>query len=115
MRLLAPVLVVSFAALAFSVPVSGQRPDDQIAPKSVELQKQGEALLGAGKLEQAEDALEAALAVDPRNRWAFVDLARVADRQHLFGKSIRMATKALLLEPNDPDAIAVTKVDGAQF
>jgi tetratricopeptide (TPR) repeat protein len=107
MRFFAPVLAVSFAALTVSAPVAGQRPDDQIAPKSVELQRQGEALLGAGKLEQAEDALEASLGVDPRNRWAFVELARVAEKQHLFGKAIRMANKALLLEPNDPDAIAV--------
>jgi tetratricopeptide (TPR) repeat protein len=107
MRLFAPVLAIGFAALALSAPVAGQRPDDQIAPKSVALQRQGESLLGAGKLEQADDAFESALAVDPRNRWAFVDLARVADKQGLFGKAIRMANKALLLEPNDPDAIAV--------
>jgi len=107
MRFYAPVLAVSFAALAFSAPVAGQRPDDQIAPKSIQLQKQGEAFLSAGKFEQADDALEAALAVDPRNRWAFVDLARVAEKQQLFGKAVRMANKALLLEPNDPDAIAV--------
>jgi tetratricopeptide (TPR) repeat protein len=107
MRFLAPVLAVSFVAMAFAAPVSGQRADDQIVPKAVELQKQGEALLAAGKFDQAEDALEASLAVDPRNRWAFVDLARVAEKQHLFGKAIRMANKALLLEPNDPDAIAI--------
>ena len=107
MRFVASVLAVSFAALAFSAPVDGQRPDDQIAPKSVELQKQGEGLLTAAKFDQAEDALEAALAVDPRNRWAFVDLARVAEKQRLYGKAIRMANKALMLEPNDPDAIAV--------
>jgi tetratricopeptide (TPR) repeat protein len=107
MRFFASVLAISFAALTMSAPVAAQRPDDQIAPKSVELQKQGQTLLGAGKLEQAEDALEASLAVDPRNRWAFVELARVAERQHLFGKAIRMANKALLLDPNDADAIAV--------
>jgi tetratricopeptide (TPR) repeat protein len=107
MRLFAFALAVSLAALTLSAPVSGQRPDDQIQPQSVTLQHQGESLMAAGKLEQAEDALEAALAVDPRNRWAFVDLARVADKQGLFGKAIRMANKALLLEPNDPDAIAV--------
>ena len=54
-----------------------------------------EALMAAGKLEQAEDALETALAVDPRNRGAFVDIARVAEKQHLFGKAIRMTSKAL--------------------
>jgi Flp pilus assembly protein TadD len=31
----------------------------------------------------------------------------VAEKQHLFGKAIRMTNKALALEPNDPDAIAV--------
>ena len=107
MRMLVPVLAMSFFVLAVSAPASGQRSDDQIAPKSAELQKQGRVLLASGKFEQAEDALEAALAVDPRNRSAFVDLARVSERQRLFGKAIRMANKALMLEPNDPDAIAV--------
>jgi tetratricopeptide (TPR) repeat protein len=87
--------------------VLGQRADDQIQPKSVELQREARSLMSAGKLETAEDVLETALAVDPRNRGAFVDLARVAEKQHLYGKAIRMTNKALLLEPNDPDAIAV--------
>jgi len=107
MRLIARVLLVSLAGAGLAAPVAGQRPDDQIAPKSVELQKQAEALISAGKLEQAEDTLETALAVDPRNRWAFTDLARVAEKQHLFGKAIRMTSKALLLEPNDANAIAI--------
>ena len=76
-------------------------------PKSAELQKQAREAIAAGKLEQAEDLLETALAVDPRNRGAFVDIARVAEKQHLFGKAIRMTNKALALEPNDLDAIAV--------
>jgi Tfp pilus assembly protein PilF len=101
------LLLIGLAGVALSAPVGGQRPDDQIAPKSVELQRQAQELMGAGKLEQAEDALETALAVDPRNRGAFVDMARVAEKQHLFGKAIRMTNKALLIEPNDPEAIAV--------
>jgi predicted Zn-dependent protease len=100
-------MLIGFAGLALAAPISAQRADDQILPKSIDLQRHGKALLGAGKLEQAEDALETSLAVDPRNRWAFVDLARVAEKQHLFGKAIRMTNKALMLEPNDPDAIAV--------
>jgi predicted Zn-dependent protease len=100
-------MLIGLAGLALAAPISSQRADDQIFPKSVDLQRQGKALLGAGKFEQAEDALETSLAVDPRNRWAFVDLARVAEKQHLFGKAIRMTNKALMLEPNDPDAIAV--------
>lgn len=100
-------MLAGFAALALAAPVAGQRSDDQIQPKSVELMHQGQALLASGKLEDAENALETALAVDPRNRWAYVDLARVAEKEHLFGKAIRMTSKALLIEPSDPDAIAV--------
>jgi Tfp pilus assembly protein PilF len=107
MRLLPHVLLVGLAGMALAGPVAGQRADDQIQPRSVELQRQGKAALAAGKLDQAEDLLETALAVDPRNRWAFVDLARVAERQQLHGKAIRMTNRALQLEPNDPDAIAV--------
>ena len=107
MRSLPRLLLIGFAASAVAFPLSAQRADDQIAPKSVELQHQGQALMSAGKLEQAEDMLETALAADPRNRWAYVDLARVAEKEHLFGKAIRMTQKALVIEPNDPDAIAV--------
>lgn len=102
-----PLVLIGFASFALAAPAVGQRADDQIQPKSIELQHQARALLAAGKPEAAEDALETALAVDPRNRGAFIDLARVAEKQHLYGKAIRMTNKALLLEPNDPDAIAV--------
>ncbi len=101
------LLLIGFAGAALAAPVSGQRSDDQINPKSVQLMHQAETLIEAGKLEQAEDLLETALAVDPRNRWAFVDMARTAEKQQLFGKAIRMTNKALLLDPNDADAIAV--------
>ena len=101
------LLLTGFAAVALAAPVAGQRSDDQIQPRSVQLMHQGEALMSAGKLEDAENMLETALAVDPRNRWAYIDVARVAEKQHLFGKAVLMTDKALLIEPNDPDAIAV--------
>jgi len=101
------LLLAGFAILALGAPVVGQRPDDQIQPKSVQLMHQAEALMSAGKLEEAENLLETALAVDPRNRWAFIDIAKVAEKQRLFGKAVLMTDKALLIEPNDPDAIAV--------
>jgi tetratricopeptide (TPR) repeat protein len=107
MRSLPRLLLIGFAGIALAAPATSQRADNQLLPRSVELQRQGRTLLASGKLEQAEDLLETALAVDPRNRWAFVDLARVAEKQHLYGKAIRMTNKALMLEPNDPDAIAV--------
>ncbi len=107
MGVLPRVLVAGIASVALASPVIGQKADDQISPRSVQLERQGQALLAAGKFEAAEDVLETSPAVDPRNPWAFVDLARVAEKQHLFGKAIRMTNRALQLEPNDPDAIAV--------
>jgi len=101
------LLLAGFAAIALAAPVAGQRSDDQILPKSVALMHEGQSLAAAGKLEEAENMLETALVADPRNRWVYVDLARVAEKQRLFGKAIRMTSKALLMEPNDPDAIAV--------
>ena len=107
MSFLPRFLLAGLAATALAAPVASQRSDDQILPKSVELQRQARVLIAAGKLDGAEDLLETALAVDPRNRGAYVDIARVAEKQHLFGKAILMTNKALLLEPNDADAIAV--------
>jgi tetratricopeptide (TPR) repeat protein len=107
MQSLSRFLLIGFASLVVAAPVASQRADDQILPRSVELQKQARASVAAGKLETAQDLLETALAVDPRNRSAYVDIARVAEKQHLFGKAILMTSKALALEPNDADAIAV--------
>jgi predicted Zn-dependent protease len=100
-------LALGTVAMIVASPVVGQRPDNQILPRSLELQQQAEKELAAGKLMEAGDLLETAVAVDPRNRSAFVDLARVAKQQKLFGKSIRLANEALQLEPNDLDAIEV--------
>ena len=107
MRISKRFLVLGAVAAMVASPVVGQRPDNQILPRSVELQQQARAQIAAGKLIEAADLLETALAVDPRNRTAFVDLARVAKQQKLFGKSIRLANEALQLEPNDLDAIEI--------
>ena len=107
MRLSPLVLVLGLAASSLAVPVVGQKPDDQIAPKSVELLEQGEVALAAGKLVEADDALETALAVDPRNRAAFVAMAKVAMKQRLYGQAIRLTNKALSLEPTDRDALGI--------
>ena len=100
-------LVLAAASTLLASPVVGQRADNQIMPRSVELQREASAELTAGKLIEAAELLETALAVDPRNRAAFVDLARVAQKQRLFGRAIRLTSKALELEPNDLDAIQV--------
>lgn len=107
MRLLPPVLIAVAAAALAATAAVGQRPDDQILPRSIELLRAGEAHAAAGRFIEADDALETALAVDPRNRAAYNALAKIAQREKLYGQAIRFTKKALLLEPNDRDAIAI--------
>ena len=66
MHFLPRLLLAGFATVAVGAPVSGQRADDQIQPKSIELMHQGQAQLAAGKLEEAEKIHETELAVEPR-------------------------------------------------
>jgi tetratricopeptide (TPR) repeat protein len=108
MRMLPIAAALGLVAATFaSSSGTSQVPDAQINPRSVEWQKAGEAALAAGNFQAADDALETALVVDPRNRQAFVALARVAQRQQLYGQAIRFTNRALALEPNDVTALAV--------
>lgn len=106
MRVSAVTLAASLVLVSLSASLHGQRPDDQIDPRSTALLAKGRAALAAGQPQAAEDALETAVAVDPRNRAAFKELALVAQRSGLPGKAIRLYREALLLEPNDVEAIA---------
>jgi Tfp pilus assembly protein PilF len=105
MRLTPIALSVALAAATMASTGFGQRPDDQIDPRSSALVDQAAQLSGAGQAEQAVDLLETALAVDPRNRGAYIALGRVAQAQRLPGKAIRLYGQALRLEPNDVNAL----------
>lgn len=91
--------------LSVSTSLMAQRADDQIDPRSVEMVKQGRAMLASGNVQGAGDVLESALAVDPRNREAFLVLAEIARKVNLPGKAIRLYREALSLEPNDTAAL----------
>ena len=106
MRLTPITLAVAFALATMASAGHGQRPDDQIDPRSTALVQQGQALTATGKYGEATDVLETALAVDPRNRGAYIALARAAQGQKLPGKAIRLYGEALKLEPNDVNALA---------
>ncbi len=84
----------------------GKRPDKDISPSSILLMNQGKTALASKQFEAAVDALEASLAVDPRNRESFITLAQVARQQGLPGKAIRFYREALLIEPNDVAALS---------
>ncbi len=85
-----------------------QRPDNQISPLSLQWLTKGEAARAAGNLEAANDAFETALAVDPRNRSAFIALGDIARQQQLQGKAVRFYKSALSLDPADMTALAGT-------
>ena len=103
----APIAIgLSLTLAAVSSSGLTQRPDSQIAPRSVALVSEADALRKAGDFVGATDRLETALAVDPRNRAAFIGLAEVARAQGLPGKAIRLYFEALAIEPNDLVALA---------
>ena len=106
MRFVPVALAAALGVAAVSTAVIAQKPDAQIDPRSTMIVEQARAAQRAGNLEQANDLLESALAVDPKNRTAVMALADVARVQGLPGKAIRFYREALELEPNDVAALA---------
>jgi Tfp pilus assembly protein PilF len=106
MRLTPPAIALAVLLATVSSVSHSARPDAMVDARSMALLKQGEEAAASGQLTAANDALETALAVDPRNRGAFIELAKVATRQGLNGKAIRLYREALSLEPNDVTALA---------
>ncbi|WP_240505849.1 tetratricopeptide repeat protein [Erythrobacter colymbi] len=91
-------------AMTASITIAGdvQTPD----PRAAALIAQGQALLAAGEPEQATDAFEAALAVDPAYTPIFIDLAEAARQQGLQGKAIKYYREALERDPGNFAAIS---------
>ena len=106
MRFSPAAVIFALGLATLSSSSFGQRRDDQVDARSMALLRQGEALRAAGNFTGAEDMLESALAIDPRNRGAYVALGRVAQGQGLPGKAVRFYRDALALDPNDLTALA---------
>jgi Tfp pilus assembly protein PilF len=105
MRFSSVAIAAALATVSIATALQGQRPDDQIDPRSLQWLAQGRAQRAAGNLDAATDTLETAVAIDPRNRGAFITLAEVASQRDLPGKAIRLYREALLLEPADRIAL----------
>lgn len=100
----ATLALATVLTMVSSVGIS-QKPDSQLNPVSLEWKAKGDVSRRAGKLDQATDAYETALAVDPRNRGAFTAAGDVARTEGLQGKALRYYDGALTLEPADMDAL----------
>ncbi|OYY90946.1 MAG: hypothetical protein B7Y45_05460 [Sphingomonas sp. 28-66-16] len=105
MRISTVAAAVALTLVTVSTSLHGQRPDDQVDPRSLSLLASARTAQSAGNLDAAAETLETALAVDPRNRAAFVALGDVSEARGLPGKAIRYYREALLLEPNDLAAL----------
>jgi Tfp pilus assembly protein PilF len=106
MRLTPIALTAALLLATVSSAGLGQRPDDQVDARSMALTDQAQALTAQGRYSEATDLLETALAIDPRNRQAYVGLAKAAQGQKLPGKAVKFYYEALKLEPNDLNALA---------
>lgn len=75
-------------------------------PAAVSLEKAGQGQLAAGKVQDATDSFEAALAIDPAYTALYLDLAEAARQQGLQGKAIHYYREALAREPGNLAAIS---------
>ncbi|WP_119035229.1 tetratricopeptide repeat protein [Hephaestia caeni] len=105
MRFTSVAIAAALTLVTVSTALHGQKRDDQIDARSTALLTEGEAAAKAGDLDSAADTLETALAVDPRNRAAFVALGDVTHKRGMPGKAIRLYREALNLDPNDIAAL----------
>jgi Tfp pilus assembly protein PilF len=106
MRFTAPAIALALTLVTVSSVGLSRKPDNEINPRSVALVNQAKGDLAANRFDSAIDSLETALAVDPRNRDAYLTLALVARKQQLPGKAIRFYREALLIDPNDTNALS---------
>lgn len=106
MRISTLALAAGLILASHAVPTAAQRPDAAIDPLSIALAASAVEAQGTGDLQAATGYFESALAVDPRNRSAFIGLAQIARAQGLPGKAIGFYREALLIEPRDVTALA---------
>lgn len=79
--------------------------DSVIKPQSIALARDGQTALAEGKPADAFNAYEASATVDPKNRAAFIGMAKASQALGLPGRAVRFYREALALEPTDLAAI----------
>lgn len=85
-------------------------PQQQLDPRAAALLAQGRTALGAGNVDQAIDAFESALTIQPGDPVIFLDLAEATRRQGLQGKALHYYREVL---ERDPQNLAAISGEGA--
>lgn len=102
----APAAAALSLCLAMTASITSAGDTAAPDPRAAALIAQGQAALAAGETQEAIDAFEAALAVDPAHTPIFIDLAEAARQQGLQGKAIRYYREALERDPGNFAAIS---------
>lgn len=105
MRFALPAAALSLC-LAMSASVINAGAGDKPDPRAAALLAQGQAALNAGETQEAIDAFEAALTVDPGYTPIFIALGEAARQSGLQGKAIRYYREALARDPGNFAAIS---------
>lgn len=105
MRYTPAALALSLLA-AVTASASFSAPPPQLHPRAVALLAQGRGELAAGRVEQAIDAFEAALTVQPGSVSILLGLAEATRRDGMQGKALHYYRRALVSDPRNLDAIS---------
>lgn len=105
MRFSPAAIALSLSLAMLSSAGNTKKSDDEISPVSLAMLEKGNAAVNASQPEVAVGFYETALAVDPKNRAAYIAMARAVKSKGLNGKAIRFYKEALELEPNDQTAL----------
>jgi tetratricopeptide (TPR) repeat protein len=105
MRYTPAALALSLLA-AVTSSVSFSAPAQPLDPRASALLAQGRAELAAGRVNEAVDAYEAALAVQPGNTAVLLSLAEATRRQGMQGKALHYYREALQSEPGNLMALS---------
>jgi Tfp pilus assembly protein PilF len=99
-------LVAGLSALVLTGATTAAVPgDDVIAPASQHFTQAGFDALGKGQPLVAVGEFETALVIDPKNRNAYIGIARAMQAQGLHGTAVKYYREALQLDPNDLAAL----------
>jgi tetratricopeptide (TPR) repeat protein len=98
------------AALALLVAVTASTghsaPPSPLDPRAGSLVSEGRKALAEGRVDEAVDSFEAALAIQPGHVAIYLNLAEATRKQGLNGKALKYYREALKLDPTNQYAIA---------
>ncbi|MFB0611254.1 tetratricopeptide repeat protein [Aurantiacibacter poecillastricola] len=104
----APVAAALSLALALQASI-GNANDYEVDPRAQALVAEGRTALNMGETQEAIDAFEAALAVDPGYTAVYLELANAARAESLQGKAIHYYREA---QERDPENLAAITGEG---